>query len=345
VEFSWFIAFLFWRVNLLAYKCEIPQKVSPKENKIMMFTSRITIFLIAAGFFGMASFVSAKEKAAGAVGTSEYAKGVQLFDSGQYEQAVTEFTKAILANDKQPAFHDSRGFAYFALERFQEAAADFSKAIELSPKDERAYIGRAQVALKQKDYQQALADTQKALEIKPDEVAAIKFRGYAEIGLSQWDKAVADFATVIQKQPDDLQNYDRRALAYRGLKNFDAAIADYTDILEKKPNDAETLTKRGYTYSLMGQYEKAIEDYQAELKLNPQDNDTFQRLQFAQGRLAAKNAPPPTATLTPTPEKPGLIAQINPLYIGIAIVGLIVIAVIVRLITRGKVESTSHRIR
>src|SRR5438552_15058532 len=110
----------------------------------MMFTSRITIFLIAAGFFGMASFVSAKEKAAGAVGTSEYDKGDQLFDSGQYEPAVTEFTKDILANDKQHAFYDSRGFDYIALERFQEAAADFSKAIEMSTNLERAYIGRAQ---------------------------------------------------------------------------------------------------------------------------------------------------------------------------------------------------------
>src|SRR5438034_1209877 len=95
-----------------------------------MITSRITTFLIAVGLFGMASFAPAKEKAAPKEkatggGTSEYAKGVQLFDSGQYEQAVTEFTKAILANDKQPAFYDSRGFGYFALERFQEAAADF----------------------------------------------------------------------------------------------------------------------------------------------------------------------------------------------------------------------------
>ncbi len=68
----------------------------------MMITSRITISLVAACFFGTASFAStkekapAKEKSAGA-GTSEYTKGIQLLDSQQYDQAVTEFTKAILA--------------------------------------------------------------------------------------------------------------------------------------------------------------------------------------------------------------------------------------------------------
>ena len=37
--------------------------------------------------------------------------------------------------------------------------------------------------------------------------------------------------------------------------------------------------------------------------------------------------------------------KINPLYIGIGVVALLIIAVIVRLLTRGKAESTSHRIR
>jgi tetratricopeptide (TPR) repeat protein len=353
LESSWFIAILFLLRYLLAYEREIPQKVGWKENITMMITSRITISLVAACIFGTASFASAKEKApakekAGA-GTSEYTKGLQLFDSQQYEQAVTEFTKAILANDKQPAFYENRGFAYLALERFQEAAADFSKAIDLSPKDMRAFVGRAQVFLQQKNYQQALGDTGKALEIKPDEVAAIKLHGFAELGLSQWDKAVADFTNLIQKKPDDLLVYDRRALAYRGLKNYDAAIADYTFVLGKNPNDEETLAKRGYTYALMGQYENAIADFQAGLKLKPQDNDTFQRLQWAQGQLAAKNAPHPTTTTaaapTATPEKPSLITRIKPLHILIGIVALIVIAAIVRLITRGKVEEKSHIIR
>ena len=119
--------------------------------------------------------------------------------------------------------------------------------------------------------------------------------------------------------------------------------------MRRRLNDTEALTKRGYTYSLMGQYEKAIPDYEAALKLNPQDNDTFSRLQWTQGQLKAKNAPPPSTTTTTaptaTPEKPSLISQINPLYILIGVVALIVIAAIVRLITRGKVESTSHRIR
>src|SRR6266568_2588769 len=144
---------------------------------MIMLARRITTFLAAAGLFSIASIALAKEKAG--TGISEYTKGNQLFESKQYEQAVAEFTKAIEANGKQPAFYENRGFAYIALEKGPEAAADFSKAIELAPKDERAYVGRAQVSLLQKNYDQALADVGKAIELKPDDTVAYKFRGYA----------------------------------------------------------------------------------------------------------------------------------------------------------------------
>src|SRR5438552_210190 len=156
-----------------------------------MITNRITIFTAALGFLGMAGLALAKEK--GGSGMDDYTKGNQFFESKQYDQAVAEFTKAIEANGKQPAFYENRGFAYIALEKAAEAAADFSKAIELAPKDERAYIGRVQASLLQKDYGQALADASKVMELKPDNAIAYKFRWFAEIGLSTWDKAGADF--------------------------------------------------------------------------------------------------------------------------------------------------------
>jgi tetratricopeptide (TPR) repeat protein len=130
--------------------------------------------------------------------------------------------------------------------------------------------------------------------------------------------------------------------------NYAAAIADYTFLITKNPNDMEATTKRGYTNSLAQQYENAIADFQAVLKVNPQDNDTFQRLQYAQSMLAAKNASPsptPPIAASPTPEEKSLMDKISPLYIGIGVVALLIIAVLVRLLTRGKAEETSHRIR
>ena len=304
-----------------------------------MITSKIIRFVAGVGFLAVAVLAPAKEKEKTGGGMSEYNQGNQLFEQKQYDLAIAQYTAAIQANGKQPAYYENRGFAYLARGRAAEAWDDFSKAVELAPNDERAYIGRAQAMLLDKQYQETLADLDKAIQLKPDDGAAYKLRGFAEIGLSQWDKAVADFTAAIQKNPTDPQLYDRRAWANRNLKNYDAALADYTLMIEKNPSDPEPLVKRGATYVSMTQYDKGIADYQAALKLKPEDYDTVQRLQYAQGIVAAKNAPPPT----PTPkEEPGLL---TPLNIGIVFAVLIIIAVVVRLVTRGKEEPTSNRIR
>jgi tetratricopeptide (TPR) repeat protein len=151
---------------------------------------------------------------------------------------------------------------------------------------------------------------------------------------------VADFTVAIQKNANDTQNYDQRALAYRNLKNFDAAITDYTAAIEKAPTYQPEYSRRGYTYALAGQYEKAIVDYQQALKMDPNDLETPERLRYAQGQIAARNAPP--ATPTPTPA----VSIITPARIFFAVVILVIIAVVVRLMTRGKPEEiSSSRIR
>jgi tetratricopeptide (TPR) repeat protein len=134
-------------------------------------------------------------------------------------------------------------------------------------------------------------------------------------------------------------NYDQRALAKRSLKHYDDAIVDYTTEIEKNPTYEQAYARRGYTYALMQQYEKAVVDYQAALKIKPDDYETVQRLQYAQGRIADRNAPPPTPA--PPPEKGiGMFWWI----IIIVTIGAFA-ATIWRMVTRGKPDVTSNRIR
>jgi tetratricopeptide (TPR) repeat protein len=251
-------------------------------------------------------------------GAAEHAnKGVNLAQTGAYDEAIAEFTKAIKLSPDDARIYDDRGRVYHKMNRFPEAIEDFSKAIKIAPKDYAGYSERGAVQVTQNQMEAALADLNKALELKPDDAPTLRWR----------------------------------AAAYRGLKQYALAIQDYTAILSKSdPNSsdqaklaaADLLAKRGYTYSLAQQYENAINDYKEAIRLNPNDTDTPQRLQYAESMLAAKNAPPPpTATPTPTPAP----SFITPLNIGIAIAVLLVIAVIVRLATRGKQGPTSGRIR
>lgn len=297
----------------------------------------------------------AKEKSGGGEGATR--KGIELAEQKQFDAAIAEFTKAIQADPGNARYYRNRGSAYRQAGRFPEAVSDFSKAIQVAPKDPLGYFERGQTLVAQNQFEPALADLDKALELKPGDGNTLKFRGFVWVGRTEWDKAIVDFTASIEKNPTDPQSFERRAYAYRSLavsaarsdpalsaKNFDAAIADYNKAIELKADYSEYWNKRGYTYSLMQQYEKAIPDYEQALKLNPNDIDTPQRLQYARGMLAAQNAPPPTAT--PTPQEKG--SWFSPLTVGIALGLIIVVAVVLKLVTRGKAEpppSSSMRIR
>jgi tetratricopeptide (TPR) repeat protein len=314
----------------------------------------LTLSILSSALILAAPAVHAKKRGGDGDSEGHRRKGIELFDAKQYAEAIEEFNKAVEASPGEPGAYRDRGVAYRAAARAAEAAgdggaagaryssaiADFSKEIELAPKDATGYLERAQTEDFQRQYDAAVADANKALELKPDDPLAIKFRGFAYVGLSQWDKAVADFTVAIQKDANDPQSYDRRAWANRNLKNFPAAIEDYGIILQKDPNSEDALVKRGATYAAMTEYEKAIADYQAALKIKPDDYDTVQRMQYAQAQLAARNAPP--ATPTPTPG----VSLFTPAKIFFGVVILVIIAVLVRLMTRGKPEEiSSSRIR
>lgn len=251
-------------------------------------------------------------------GAAEHAnKAVRLVQAGSYDEAIAEFTKAIQLSPKDARIYHDRGWAYYKLNKFPEAIEDFSKAIEIAPKDYAGYSGRGVMLVSQNQNDAALVDLNKALELKPDDAQTLRFRASAYKGLKQYDLAVQDYTAVLSKT--DPNSSDQAKLAA-----------------------ADLFAKRGYVNSLAQQYENAINDYKEALRLNPNDIETPQRLQYAESMLALKNAPPPTATATPTPSPPSFV---TPLNIGIAVVVLFIIAVIVRLLTRGKEEPTSGRIR
>jgi tetratricopeptide (TPR) repeat protein len=262
----------------------------------------------------------AQNKKSGGGATEHANKGVKLVQAGSFDEAIAEFTKAIELSPKDARIYNDRGWAYYKLNRFPEATEDFSKAIEIAPKDFAGYSGRGVMLVAQNQNDAALLDLNKALELKPDDSQTLRFRASAYKGLKQYDLAIQDYTTVLSKS--DPNSGDQAKLA----------VADLS-------------AKRGYVYSLAQQYENAINDYKEALRLNPNDIETPQRLQYAQSMLVAKNAPPPPiATPTPTPEA-SLMSFLTPLNIGIAIAVLLIIAAVVRLLTRGKEEPSSGRIR
>jgi tetratricopeptide (TPR) repeat protein len=72
-----------------------------------------------------------------------YDKGVEYGQQGRFDEAIAEYTKAILLDSSLAEAYSNRGNAYRALGEVQRAIADYAEAILLDPQDAGTYASRA----------------------------------------------------------------------------------------------------------------------------------------------------------------------------------------------------------
>ena len=83
-------------------------------------------------------------------------------DKGDYEGAITDFTKAIEKNPDYAYAYNNRGSAKYKAEQYSSAIEDFDKAIKLNGNYITAYLNRGNAKEMTRDIDGACADWKKA---------------------------------------------------------------------------------------------------------------------------------------------------------------------------------------
>jgi tetratricopeptide (TPR) repeat protein len=140
---------------------------------------------------------------------AEIAEGNRLFEAGQYEQAIEQFTRALqkTRSETQTATVDERlaevfyrrGAAFLRLGFPDTAVEDFSDAINLNPQHADAYEQRGRAFVELKDSYKAVRDCTTAIRLKPNNTGAYHARGLVYLNRGQFDRSVADLEYVAAK--------------------------------------------------------------------------------------------------------------------------------------------------
>jgi len=69
-------------------------------------------------------------------------QGITYLNQGNFNAAITEFTKAIEADHTNAAGYVNRALAYAKQGKIIDAISDSTQAIEINPKDFKAYTNR-----------------------------------------------------------------------------------------------------------------------------------------------------------------------------------------------------------
>ena len=154
------------------------------------------------------------------------------------QQAETKPTDDISAR----SVTDAQGYATHgqALARSgnnEEALAEFERALALDPYNVRALYGRGLVRQSEKDHQQAIEDFTAANGLSPQKAEPLLARANSYFALDKSKEAMADLDEAVQADPNSALAWSSRGAAYERIGDKANASASYGRALALRPKD------------------------------------------------------------------------------------------------------------
>jgi len=195
-------------------------------------------------------------------------RGLAYEEKGQYDEAISNYTKALEINPRDADAYYNRGVVYNRKGQSDEAISDFTKALEINPRDAHAYYNRGIVYNRKSQSDEAISDFTKALEINPRYAEAYKSRGSTYDDKGQYDEAISDYTKALEIDPRDALEYRQRGDAYYSKGEYDSAISDFNKAIDINPKDAVAYVFRGDAYEKKARYKEAILDYNKAIEVD-----------------------------------------------------------------------------
>ncbi|MDX6404591.1 MAG: hypothetical protein QOH70_2046 [Blastocatellia bacterium] len=154
------------------------------------------------------------------------------------------------------------GITAFEKGDFDSALTAFTRAIEKSPDFPQAYLSRAIVYVERGDEAKAQRDFDQAIKLKADFVEAYAARGKFYIGLNKLDEAQVDLDRAISLKADYAPAYYYRANLATLRSNYVDAVSYSTRAIELKPDYGDAYFTRARVYNYEKDNTKAVSDLQ-----------------------------------------------------------------------------------
>jgi tetratricopeptide (TPR) repeat protein len=113
--------------------------------------------------FFLFSYASGQQEQTGSMDAEAYNnRGIAYGKKGQFDQAISDLTKALKINPRYARAYYNRGIAYGKKDQYDQAISDYTKALEINPRFAGAYYNRGIAYYYKREYDKSLEDVKKA---------------------------------------------------------------------------------------------------------------------------------------------------------------------------------------
>jgi tetratricopeptide (TPR) repeat protein len=220
-------------------------------------------------------------------------RAVVDIESGNYEAAIANLTRAIELEPGDPDLYVARGDARSKAGSYDEALSDYGQALKLDRYHVGAYTSRALAKEAHGDYAGAISDLTKAISSGPDDAETFGARARVREKAGDEELALADYTRAIRLDPDRGESYLGRATLRYEQRRWQAALEDVSkarELLEPGPALDEAWLLLWSARARLGDVGGAsaeLRDYLARRKPRGHDDWFIQVARFLAGELTA----------------------------------------------------------
>jgi|SRR5690554_2855944 len=190
-----------------------------------------------------------------------YQRGIQYFKLKQYEDAIQDFSKVVLIDNKFADAYNDRGSAYKLTGNMDKAIADYTKAAELDKKTGLAYNNLGSLYREQKEYDRSIKAYDKAILIDQNNYLAWNNRGFAKFEKGDYQNALSDFKRVNLLKPDYAIAYNNIAGVYMEMEDYKNVVKYSTTAIEKDKDLGAAYYNRAIANEMLRNEVQACEDW------------------------------------------------------------------------------------
>lgn len=206
-------------------------------------------------------------------GDAHHLKGLIRVKQDRWEDAQSEFGKALILSPQDPDIKIDYALLKMDLGQLKDARQLIDKAIKDDTVSVKPYFNLANLHYKVGQYDSAFLLYDKVIGLKPEFRWPYLYQGHIYAQEEQYEQALQSYSTYLTLDSTSEEVYYRRAVILVELGKWEDALMDWNKVIEINSSNHEAWRSRGLTYFQLKDYTKAITDFDEALKLAP--NQTY----------------------------------------------------------------------
>lgn len=176
-------------------------------------------------------------------------RGKQALEAKRYQDAVTEFRKAIEGDKESVSAYVNLGAALNQLGDQKGAAEQFEKALGIDPNNVTARFNLAVLLARDNRHSDSIAHLQAVLATNSNDTAARMFLAQELVKVDRVDEAIAEYSRVAESDPGNEGAVVSRAQVQLNHGKFKAALEGLEKAFAQYPQKTSTAALLSFTLS------------------------------------------------------------------------------------------------